>query len=269
MNNETLELNKKIYDFWNNDFLITEQTEDYHYYLPTFLTNIKKSSLTIIGCNPSLNKNGYKNCFKGTKYEDLDFFKRISRTENINFAHDFQANILELHDIEREIGSKHPYALKLHDVAKKIGVKDFKNDVTVLDLFFIRDTNQKNIEKRLKQKISNTRPVKYEFTTFAEEQIKISMEALRLSDPYLILIANAKASNIFIEFNKDKIYSKQFGDLKCYMFEFYGRNVPIFFSSMLSGQRALDIFSLERLIWDMTQTLKKVRENSLDVNVSI
>ncbi|MEH7076235.1 hypothetical protein [Neobacillus drentensis] len=269
MNHETLELNKKIYDFWNNDFLNAEQKKDYHLYLPAFLSDIQKSTLTIIGCNPSLNKNGYKNCFKGTTYEDLDFFKRISREENENFSHDFQSNIIELHDIEGKIGSKHPYVLKLIDVTTNIGIKDFKNDVTVLDLFFIRDTNQKNIEKRLKQKISNTRPVKYEFTTFAEEQIKISMEALSLSDPDLILIANAKASNIFIEYNKDKIYSKQFGDLKCYIFKLNGRSVPIFFSSMLSGQRALDTFSLDRLIWDMTQILKKIRENQLDMTISI
>ncbi|MBB2483183.1 hypothetical protein H5P36_23795 [Bacillus sp. APMAM] len=268
MNNEksTLELNKKIYDFWQQDFMQTKQPEDYHFYLPGFLNELHKSKLTIIGCNPSLNKDGYKSCFRGTPYENINFISKISRAENRRFSENLSFNIKEIQEIEKYIGIKHPYVGKLRKIAKDIGIHDFENDVTVLDLFFFRDTNQKNIMKRIKQRIPKTRPVQYILSTFALKQIKIAMEALVISNPDIIFIPNAFASNIFIEYNQDKITSKQIDDLKFYAFKLNGKCIPIFFSSMLSGQRALDTFSLERLVWDMSKVLGKIRNNVFQIN---
>ncbi|MCM3390600.1 hypothetical protein M3649_21180 [Ureibacillus chungkukjangi] len=255
----TLGLNKEIFNFWENDYALSSKKENYHNYLPGFLTDLKERTLTIIGCNPSLNKNGYKNCFAGTPYENTDFLETISRAKNTNFADNFSSNVQNLHNIEKHIVNKHQYASTLRKFANDIGIQDFDNDVTLLDLFFIRDTNQKNIEKRVRNKDV--------LTTFATEQIKIMMTALNVTNPDIILIPNAFASNIFIKANSNKISIKQIGELRFFTLDLAKKQVPIFFSSMISGKRALDTFSLQRLTWDMTNTLSKIRNGDLDFNI--
>ena len=37
-------------------------------------------------------------------------------------------------------------------------------------------------------------------------------------------------------------------------------NTPVFFSSMLSGQRALDIGSMERLKWQVKRALQEIKK---------
>ncbi|MBG9943824.1 hypothetical protein ABE237_06550 [Brevibacillus formosus] len=262
MEETILRLNEQIYSFWNKDYIEAVHKEDYHNYLSCFLRKINKSILTIIGFNPSLNKDGYKSCFEDTQYKDLEFLIRIHRDNNKNFGKNFHENINELHDIEDHIGQKHPYTTKLKQVAENIGIKktNFLKDVTVLDLFYFRDTNQKNLERRLIEKIPKSCPTQYQLTSFAREQLPITMKALMLSDPDIILVANAKASNVFIDYNKEYITEEQYGYIRCYVYSLNDKQVPIFFSSMLSGQRALDNFSLRRLQWDMKKIMERVHD---------
>jgi len=67
--------------------------------------------------------------------------------------------------------------------------------------------------------------------------------------PEVIVVANAKASKIFKqEYKMDDKMNKSTG------FYFKGE-IPIFFSGMLSGRRALDIHSRERLIWHIKKSI--------------
>lgn len=129
-----------------------------------------------------------------------------------------------------------------------------------LDLLFIRETNQKVIEDLT----YDTEGIR-----FIEEQLKISFEILKNLEPKAIVVANAFASEFFGK-KKDKHaklekiwqgYSFDFNtdfdsEIGTYTIPLNGKRVPIFFSGMLSGQRALDLGSLERLMWGVKRVIR-------------
>ena len=136
---------------------------------------------------------------------------------------------------------------------------------THIDILVFKETNQKYIDELFK---------KPNGVNFIFEQIKIAKERLAHIKPKVILVANTKARQFM---GKDRIEFKDKGrsDENVWMglnFEFddeLGCDVirksdetpealegtPVFFSSMLSGQRALDRGSRERLVWQIKRIL--------------
>lgn len=82
---------------------------------------------------------------------------------------------------------------------------------THLDLFYVRETNQKNMERLCEDTVGSE---------FAREQFAITKDIIEQAKPCMLVVNNS-----FLE------------------------GTPVFFSSMLTGQRALDLGSLERLEW--------------------
>lgn len=99
-----------------------------------------------------------------------------------------------------------------------------------LDLFLMRGTEQKKEIKMVyeKSKLNN----------FGERQSKLLLEAISKNEHKIIVVLNAKASEIICE----KIGNKKLET------QFLFNDKTFFFSSMLTGQRALDRFSRKRLI---------------------
>lgn len=140
-------------------------------------------------------------------------------------------------------------------------ISNYCNDTnwSHIDLLFIRETNQKVIER-----------LSYTNVDFLEEQLNISFEIIERAKPKLIVVANSFASEFF---GKKKSKHKNFENIwKSYSLDFEkdfdskigtyriklaGNETPIIFSGMLSGQRALDIGSLERLKWQIKMILGK------------
>ena len=105
-----------------------------------------------------------------------------------------------------------------------------------------------------------------DFADFIIEQLKISRKIISQSNPKIIVVSNTKARNylknesnkIFIGFEfepdedlgTDVIINNENSKLN---------GVPVFFTSMLTGQRALDNGSYERLIWHINYVLNKVK----------
>lgn len=116
-----------------------------------------------------------------------------------------------------------------------------------IDLFYLRETSQEKLRRSifLKTRVLNK---------FGRDQMDITRNILERITPKAIVVVNALASNIFKEEYKLK-FDQYHG---CYFTRISGRNVPTFLSSMLSGQRALDIFSRERLGWHIRKVLKDV-----------
>jgi hypothetical protein len=126
---------------------------------------------------------------------------------------------------------------------------------THLDLLVVRETNQEKINDifRLNNGID-----------FIYQQLMISKQIIEAVKPRIIVIANT-LSRLFIgrmQSNGEKIWIG-------YEFEFDEslgtdkivsegplNGVPVFFTSMLNGQRALDLGSKQRLIWH----IKRVNE---------
>jgi hypothetical protein len=78
------------------------------------------------------------------------------------------------------------------------------------------------------------------------------MEVIEESQPRGIVVVNAQASVLYksnnhLAFDEHRGYYPQ---------KLAGRNVPVFLSGMLTGQRALDRFSFERLRWHIAKSLR-------------
>ncbi|WP_272151120.1 hypothetical protein [Tenacibaculum aiptasiae] len=139
-------------------------------------------------------------------------------------------------------GETYPYFKKFVEIAKLFNLQWSHQDV-----LFLRETKQANVGKIHKQKNGDK---------FIEEQLKISKEIIIKSKPKVIVISNTQA----------RYYMK--GEMG-FKFEFDPnlgtrkivsppelKDTPVFFTSMLTGQRALDLGSYERLIWHIGSVLK-------------
>lgn len=117
------------------------------------------------------------------------------------------------------------------------------------DLLFIRHTKQKDIEAFMKKGL---------LKEFLEKQLDISVEIIRELSPKLIVVLNAGACKLFssrFERVSDRDIEKYLG---AYPF-IINEKTPVLFSSMLSGQRALDIGSRDSLSWHIKYILKNLR----------
>jgi len=147
-------------------------------------------------------------------------------------------------------GKIHPYFKKFIDISQKVSI-----DWTHLDLLFVRETSQNIIKDLGKAGIGHD---------FFDEQLKISKEIIETAKPQILVINNTYA--------RDLLKSESFSSAK-YDFEFDEiigterivnhkilNGTPVFFTSMLSGQRALDLGSYDRLIWHI-KYVKKILTN--------
>lgn len=129
---------------------------------------------------------------------------------------------------------------------------------THLDLLYFRETRQKYIWELLNEKNG---------VDFVYKQLQLSKEMILKAEPKIIVVSNAMAKH-FMGFDKDKVkntgvwmdfdfsFDDDLGTYRITNTEFKG--VPVFFTSMLTGQRALDNGSFERLVWHINFVLKKL-----------
>ncbi len=145
-------------------------------------------------------------------------------------------------------GETHRYFKKFIDVSKNVGI-----DWTHLDLLFVRETSQKIIKSLQKTKIGHD---------FIDEQLKISKKIIEFAKPQILVVNNTHA--------RDLLQSDSFSTAK-FEFEFdeilgteriinhrFLNGTPVFFTSMLTGQRALDLGSYKRLIWHIKYVQKLI-----------
>lgn len=124
-----------------------------------------------------------------------------------------------------------------------------------IDLLYIRETNQKKVMDLCYNKEKGT--------DFIYKQLLLSKKIIELFSPKIIVVCNSFAATLLgknKEGNKDVWLGYDFnfddnwGTHKL-------NNTPIFFTSMLSGQRALDNGSKERLIWHIKRVKLITEEN--------
>jgi len=162
---------------------------------------------------------------------------------------------IDFYILDTQSDKQIPYFKKFKEFADHCGT-----DWYHLDLLFIRETNQKVIED-----LTYVRP---DGVDFIGKQLDISFSILKELEPKAIVVANAFASEFFGKMKSkhgvfDKIwqgysfdFEKDFDtELGTYTILLNGKKVPIFFSGMLSGQRALDLGSLERLMWGVKRII--------------
>ena len=197
------------------------ENEDFCKFSPNSIKEVPEDGLIFIGLNPSL--------IERVK-------KELIKKNDINCSfHDF------IYDKERE----YKYFHKFFEVAEKTDL-----NWGHIDILYNRETNQKNIDKLFKSEKGKR---------FIEEQFEITRDVIdKLIDPNnprIFIITNALARDFlgkYYENEPDNYSNHKIGynfiwneNLGTYS---YKKN-PFFFTSMLTGQRALDNGSFKRLIW--------------------
>lgn len=186
-----------------------------------------------MGLNPSLSKKGLSKIIKGEKHlSGLSTQIFLSK----NFTLKIKRAILE---IEALAIQKHAYYSKFSEIGRE---QVFKwNHV---DLFFIRNTNQKFIEKEFKNEKHNA---------FFQNQMISSIKYALGFKPKVIVVCNAFASAIIkqrycavLQFDS-RLGAYRFGNKKTSPY--------VIFSGMLTGGRALDNGSYTSLKWHLNLIL--------------
>lgn len=118
-----------------------------------------------------------------------------------------------------------------------------------LDVFMLRETSQ----EKAKPKVCDD--ARKQLTRFGQKQFDLFTKALQISTPKAIVVSNALASAII----KAQLRLKHNFTDGCYYATDDKIKAPFFLSGMLSGQRALDVFNRERLIWHIHQKLRTAR----------
>jgi hypothetical protein len=119
-----------------------------------------------------------------------------------------------------------------------------------IDMFLMRHTEQKDVVKAYGDSFAKLKRKPFMLEQF--DLFKFTMKAMR---PSVVLVANAKASDIAYEGLKltspDRERSYRWSEMP---------DVPIFLSGMLSGQRAVDTYSRARLALDVEAALAAANE---------
>ncbi len=163
----------------------------------------------------------------------------------------FPENIGNYYPLNQK-GIIHKYFKKFQEISKKVHLQ-----WSHTDLLFVRETNQKIVENIICDDKNNG-------AEFIYKQLLISKQIIEMSEPKIIIVNNTLARRLL---GKDKTENKEiwmdfdfkFDDkIGTYRINNNNKleNTPVFFTSMLTGQRALDLGSYERLIWHINFVMK-------------
>jgi hypothetical protein len=236
------EINTQIEKLWM-EYENDEGTE----LAPLFYNVFKCKGLLFVGCNPSFPEGSLANRLR-QRFSEVHELRNFFNWKNVL---NNRAIIDELLKIEADVrGSndqKHyRYFTPLIDMAKDAGFEDQWEHV---DVFVSRLTSQGEFKKKIE--------IKGKLNEFGQKQLEIFKSVLSAVDPKIIVVSNAYISELLKrkECFGDKLEPDN--DHGWHNLSLEKNNpTPIFFSSMISGQRALDVDSRRRLTWH----IKKAHE---------
>ena len=223
---------------------------------PLSVSSVPDDSIIFIGINPSLSDSDRKILEKQeTKKNDVGFYELPSEDKG---------------DDNDE--KQHRYFKKFYEINKRL-----KIPIGHIDLLYIRETQQNNVKALLKKENG---------IAFIFEQLQVTRkvmdEIIAKSNPKAFVVNNTLARDFLGRFKNegrygdDKHYPKVENkihwmnycfdwdnDLGTYVLETKeGRRIPFFFTSMLTGQRALDNGSFDRLIWHLDYVIKNEKPST-------
>jgi len=227
------DINRDLRDLWGKFFF-----RDGEVYAPMQYEMPKPGALVFVGMNPSFSTTGWKSILRRSEVRDLnphDFFRWPSPQDfNIELAHTLEALAHEHYSFF----APHRY------LAKALGVSWVH-----FDLFAYRATKQSKM-----QTLAFVRGNEIKLTDFGAAQFSLFQELLILARPSAVVVINALASQVYLKMRPLKFNSSV--GYYCDPLE-QGLNVPVFLSGMLTGARALDRFSRDRLFWQISRALGK------------
>ena len=115
-------------------------------------------------------------------------------------------------------------------------------------MIFVRHTNQKDVIGYMED---------YRYKDFIKEQLKLSRDIIYAAEPKLIVVLNAGVREVFKWMFKIDINNDFDDELGAYLIDI-NKKVPVVFTGMLSGQRALDLGTKRTLQWQIQRILKMI-----------
>jgi hypothetical protein len=251
MRNEVV--NSQILEIWERNRNKTFKEKEVR--APLFLREFNRDvEILFIGSNPSFNEDWIRKRLKekyGVEEDSENFFVlRINSSSNIDFCKkmgsinvsDKEQYVDKCIEIEEKIASDYPYFTKFKVIAKE---NDLERKWEHLDLFLYREISQKKLKELVWRSPKG-------LTEFGEDQLKVTFGIINKTEPRVIIVVSAFASKII----QERLKPQWNDDLGYHIANIADRKIPIFFSSMLSGQRALDEGSFERLRWHIRKALR-------------
>lgn len=225
-------------------------------------------SLLIIGLNPSFSTRTITVMIRKSASESMKKLKDKSESD-IEDIHRWnnrndESNMKAAMDIQNEALESYAYFKRFNELSPMIFEEPGSNSNAGkrlwehIDLFFYRETKQKEIEKKVRTWIKS--PGKSD--TFWTAQLRLSFWMIGEVKPKIILIQNAFACRLFVEQSELREENDLHLDQTCFerlgydLLRVKDRRIPIFFSGPLPGMRALDNESLRRLSWEMKRALQ-------------
>ncbi|MGN6367247.1 MAG: hypothetical protein ACTHN5_03205 [Phycisphaerae bacterium] len=212
---------------------------------PLQYVEMEPGRIVFVGINPS-----HKECNTAKLRIGRDFECELNSTERLAEVLEYERAVLGLTG-----KTLHPYFKEF---------SKFSPDGTWnhLDILAVRCTNQSTVRHALQLE-----PEKPAANEFVREQLDVFQSLLSEIAPAAVVVVNALASSLFIrQFGITAGPSASNGgpldeEAGHNWGTFGGRRVPLFFSGMLTGQRALDGHSRERLIWHVRRALSRISTN--------
>ena len=224
-------INGKILKVWED---YQKESGDY---LPILYPPFKRDGILFIGLNPSFNKTFFE------KKLGKDYKKELGKkSKNITLIIQLESDAIK--------DDGYSFFKKFHKISKELGIP-FQH----IDLFYFRDTNQDNTKDRIG--IGKKKNVPTKLNNFALGQLKIAIEMIVEINPQIIIVANAFASDIITNCDLFKINNDNFEKEGYDILEIEKQKIPIIFSSMLTGQRALDTHTFRRLKWHIKRIINR------------
>lgn len=227
------EINNRILHVWNS--LRPDEIER----KPLLYYELKTNCALFIGGNPSFVPQGVRTIL--ASHPELAEFSTSDERAMEFYAFKNYDKYNHLYRINFEaaktwrVNKSAPYFDVFNEVIRNTGYSEWEH----IDLFYMSETDQHEIKKLRKNPI---------YSRFFDEQVSITKDLIKLLEPEVIIVANAHSAKILkSSFNLGNIDDK----LGTYLLEMNQKQIPVFFSSMLSGQRALDVESRIRLNWHL------------------
>lgn len=234
---------------------------------PLLYNPLRKGGLLFVGLNPSWSEDWLEKYWKRLKSQGR-FPTSGVRSGAELFEWDGPSR-QKKDDIQKmdnvavaKKGELYPYFVPMEKMASDV---EMAEGWAHIDLFAVRERYQKLVRKELEidKLVRRMREDANDSTLgrgFAGQQLVIATQLVGKLEPVAIVVANALASAILRarwkivdpgNWREDETFIKN----GHHEIELNGRTVPVFFSSMLSGQRALDKGSRERLAWQVWRAL--------------
>jgi hypothetical protein len=227
---KTQELYDRLVSIWN-DYL----NDDDKLHVPFINNPPAKGRLLFVGMNPSFSRGGWQAALENWNGTEIDIDTFFAWGRDSTFC------------IETAIAlEEHTQKTSSYFSGCRLVADTLELEWEHQDLFFYRQTEQADLLKLI---LENGKTDK--LTAFGSAQYELSRKRIISAKPQCIVVVNATASRILLDAESLEYCQKR----GCHLLKLQDREVPVLLAGMLTRQRAMDVFSRERLAWHIGQVL--------------